>query len=61
MGIHDPNIPAVFLRKNDGMKLKQKISQNTSIILRKEIETFKLDSAGHLSYFSSWGPTPASI
>ncbi len=58
MGIHDPNIPAVFLRRNDGMKLKEKINQGVEITLRKEIETFKLDSAGDLSYFSSWGPTP---
>lgn len=56
MGIHDPAIPAVFIRKRDGLLLKG--MDGKKIVLHREIAGFKIDSAGDLSYFSSWGPTP---
>lgn len=55
MGINNPAIPAIFLRKDDGLVLRK---NGGSILLNKNQAAFKLTNGGKMSYFSSWGPTP---
>lgn len=54
MGIHDPAIPAVFLRRSEGLKLKRL----GKVAFVSGQADFVLKNGGKLSHFSSWGPTP---
>ncbi|HAZ37901.1 MAG TPA: hypothetical protein DEF85_10125 [Clostridiaceae bacterium] len=56
----DPSIeiPAVFIRYSDGVKLKGLIEQNVKVSFTGEMAELDNDVSGEMSDFSSWGTTP---
>lgn len=52
------NIPTIFIKNSDGVKLSNMIQQGLKISFSgQKIEIPNVDG-GRMSYFTSWGPTP---
>ncbi|WP_142415731.1 S8 family serine peptidase [Hathewaya massiliensis] len=52
------NIPTIFIKNSDGVKLKNVVSKNLKISFKGEILEVPNENNFEMSGFSSWGPTP---
>lgn len=58
LDLQGETFPTVSMRLSDGLLLKEKIAQNITVRLTKEVGPINYIDANKLSSFSSWGPSP---
>ena len=52
------NIPTIFIKNSDGVKLRNMIQQGVKVSFNGQKVEIPNTDGGRMSYFTSWGPTP---